>query len=142
MDVIGLHVIVELSHCENIHAVDNEDALASLLLKCAVAANATVLSVKTHKFEPEGISGILFLAESHISAHVWPEAQYVSFDCYTCGHTTSPWTALKTFNKTVRPRYQSVTEVKRGLPNTRVDNTYQQEVTESGFHAVSLEEQN
>lgn len=116
MDTVGHHVVAELSECQNIQEFDNEETLSVLLLESAKAANATVLNSHTYKFDPHGISGLLFLAESHISVHVFPEHKYVAFDAYTCGDTTSPEKALEYFCETIGAKYHKYTYIKRGIP--------------------------
>ena len=46
---------------------------------------ATLLHIHTHKFSPQGVSGVAILAESHISVHTWPEIGYGAFDVFMCG---------------------------------------------------------
>ena len=133
MDVKGFHIIADLSQCQEISTFDNEENLVALLLHCAKEANATVLSVKTHKFEPEGISAFVFLAESHISVHVWTTQKYASLDCYTCGNTTDPRKTVEAFSTKVKPLYHTITEVRRGVPHLYVPNAYTHEVDEQGF---------
>jgi len=44
----------------------------------------TVLGKMHHVFEPQGLSVIYMLSESHISIHTFPEKQYLALDIYTC----------------------------------------------------------
>lgn len=46
---------------------------------------ATILHKFHHKFSPQGVTIFYALAESHISAHTFPERGSASLDCYTCG---------------------------------------------------------
>lgn len=34
-----------------------------------------------------GVTGVVVLAESHLSVHTWPEAGYVALDVYVCNYT-------------------------------------------------------
>ena len=54
---------------------------------CAEAAGATLLHIHLHRFQPDGVSGVAVLAESHISIHTWPEAGYAALDVFMCGKT-------------------------------------------------------
>lgn len=81
----GTHVICELSDCRRIAKYDNLDRLKELIAYCVREAGLTCLSVHAHKFEPQGISGLAILQESHLSVHVWPELGYAALDVYTCG---------------------------------------------------------
>lgn len=65
---------------------------------CTIAAqkaNATILDTHLHKFEPQGISIVIILQESHLSLHSFPEENFVSVDIYTCGNHTEPLNALQ-----------------------------------------------
>ena len=53
-------------------------------------ANATVLNLISNKFEPQGVTVIALLAESHISIHTWPESNYSAIDIFTCGQNMMP----------------------------------------------------
>ena len=48
-------------------------------------AGATVVDVSFHEFSPFGISGMVIIAESHLSIHTWPEYGYAAVDIFTCG---------------------------------------------------------
>ena len=85
MEHHGIHILAELSECENLVEYDNSKKLAALLRKAAIAAKCQVIKINVHKFEPHGISGLVFLAESHLSIHTWPEDKYVAVDFYACG---------------------------------------------------------
>ncbi|WP_264802183.1 adenosylmethionine decarboxylase, partial [Ameyamaea chiangmaiensis] len=47
---------------------------------------ATILHSHFHHFTPNGgVSGVVVLAESHISIHTWPERNYAAVDIFMCG---------------------------------------------------------
>jgi S-adenosylmethionine decarboxylase len=77
---------VEYYDCEHFLLTDPrrvEDAF----LKAAGDSGATVLESSFHSFEPQGVSGMLIIAESHFSVHAWPEHDYAAVDIFTCGHS-------------------------------------------------------
>lgn len=49
------------------------------------AERATVMQAIAHHDAPQGVAGVLLLAESHVSVHTWPEHACVSVDLYTSG---------------------------------------------------------
>jgi S-adenosylmethionine decarboxylase len=51
------------------------------------------LHIHTHKFNPQGVSGVAVLSESHISVHTWPEIGYAAFDVFMCGDA-QPWKSV------------------------------------------------
>jgi len=64
------------------------DALIVLLMDSAAAAGAKVLAKHIHEFgEQQGNTGVVLLAESHISVHTWPELNYAALDIFMCGRT-------------------------------------------------------
>ncbi len=87
MQSMGYHAIIE--HIGAISHFDIE-ALNVLLRKAAHAANATVLKADFHDFgDRAGNTGVLMLAESHISIHTWPENNYAAIDIFVCSSKES-----------------------------------------------------
>ena len=60
-------------------------AIEAALRDAAVAAGARVLEARFHDFGNGGVTGVLLLAESHISIHTWPEKSFVALDIFLCG---------------------------------------------------------
>jgi S-adenosylmethionine decarboxylase proenzyme len=83
-DTRSVHLLVELRNCGSLR-LDDEDHVVALMRAAAVAARATVVQAAVHHYAPQGVAGVLLLAESHMSVHTWPEHAYVSVDVYTCG---------------------------------------------------------
>ncbi len=52
-------------------------------------SNATIVRIIGEKFQPQGVTLLALLAESHCSIHTWPEIGYAAVDLYTCGDTTN-----------------------------------------------------
>jgi len=81
--ILGQHLLIE---CHGQHASLDSKALAALLCEAAAAGGATVLFQHFHKFgDRGGVTGVLILAESHITVHTWPEYAYAAFDVFMCG---------------------------------------------------------
>ena len=83
------HLLLELYRCDH-EKVNDESFLRCTLTKAAKLANATVLNLISNKFEPQGVTAIALLAESHISIHTWPESNYSAVDIFTCGQNMLP----------------------------------------------------
>ena len=88
-EIIGKHYILELYKC-NYSKLNDEAFVRTSLTSAAKAAGAKLLNLITHRFHPQGVTGLALLAESHISIHTWPEIKYAAVDVFTCGKTTSP----------------------------------------------------
>ena len=83
------HFLLELYRCDY-EKLNDESFLRCTLNYAAKIANATVLNLISNKFEPQGVTAIALLAESHISIHTWPERHYSAVDIFTCGQNMKP----------------------------------------------------
>ncbi len=86
----GTHLIIEVVDG---HGLDDEARIQQAFRDCVEECGATLLHIHTHKFSPQGVSGVAVLAESHISVHTWPEIGYGAFDVFMCGDA-DPWKAV------------------------------------------------
>ncbi len=81
--LIGKHVILE---CAGAQAHLGIVKMKALINEAAIKAGATPITNKFHHFgEGMGVTGVLVLAESHITVHTWPENNYAAFDFFMCG---------------------------------------------------------
>ena len=83
------HLLLELYGCD-FEKLNDESFLRCTINNAAKLANATVLNLISNKFEPQGVTAIALLAESHLSIHTWPEEQYSAVDVFTCGQNMKP----------------------------------------------------
>ena len=79
-------------------------------------ANATVLNLISNKFEPQGVTAIALLAESHISIHTWPESNYSAVDIFTCGQNMLPELASKYLIEALKAKEHSLRVIERNPP--------------------------
>src|SRR5579862_5828407 len=73
MNTLGMHLVCELNGC-NPSILTKVPAIKHAMEAAAISANATILDGYFHQFSPTGVSGLLCLAESHVSIHTWPES--------------------------------------------------------------------
>jgi S-adenosylmethionine decarboxylase len=66
-----------------------------LLYKATQESKSTLLNLAVHKFDPQGVTCVAMLAESHISIHTWPEKGMAVCDVFTCGDSTEPEKAVE-----------------------------------------------
>ena len=83
------HYLLELYRCDS-EKLNDESFLRCTLNNAAKLANAKVLHLVSNKFEPQGVTAIALLAESHLSIHTWPEEHYSAVDIFTCGKNMKP----------------------------------------------------
>jgi S-adenosylmethionine decarboxylase len=100
------------------------NGIAAMMIAAAKAARATIMESAFHRFEPQGVSGTVILAESHLSIHTWPEKGYAAMDFYTCGDHTDPWLACEYAAKTLRATSVLATEFKRGIEKSDGEFTH------------------
>jgi len=107
----GIHLIAEFWDGR---IIETEKELKEILAKAVKSANANALKTVVHKFEPQGITGVVLLAESHIALHSWPEYKYLAIDIFTCGDKSTPYKALDYLKKELAPKKVDLQEVERG----------------------------
>jgi S-adenosylmethionine decarboxylase len=108
----GTHLLIDLWGASRL---DELDTVGAALRECAEAAGATILHCHLHHFTPNGgISGVLVLAESHISIHSWPERGYAALDVFMCG-ACDPYKAIPVLKRVFAPINVTLGEQKRGL---------------------------
>ena len=83
------HLLLELYGCD-FEKLNDESFLRCAINNAAKLANATVLNLISNKFEPQGVTAIALLSESHLSIHTWPESSYSAVDIFTCGQNMKP----------------------------------------------------
>ncbi|MCP3940449.1 MAG: adenosylmethionine decarboxylase [Desulfobacteraceae bacterium] len=81
---LGRQLTIEYYDCGQ-GVLLSRDAVEKALLKGATDSGATIISSSFHKFEPQGVSGVVIIAESHFTVHAWPEHDYAAVDIFTCG---------------------------------------------------------
>lgn len=108
----GTHLLVDLYGAAHL-----TDALRleAALRAAAAAAGATVITAHFHSFPgAAGVTGMLLLAESHISIHTWPELRYAAVDIFICGATDAT-AAREALEAALTPERVVVVAVQRGL---------------------------
>lgn len=108
----GEHYLIDLLDCypEIIKLVD---PTREIVLRAAKECGATILDDLFHQFQPFGVSGVVLIAESHISIHTWPENGFVAVDIFTCGEM-APQVAVDIMRKDFRAKEAIVKVVMRG----------------------------
>lgn len=98
MRELGRHILLEFVEADAL-ILNDEDRIKTIMLEAARVIEANVLHAHFHRFEPQGITGILAIAESHLSIHTWPEYAYAAVDIFTCGDTSLLGKAMELLEK-------------------------------------------
>lgn len=100
MKFAGTHLLVDLWDARNL---DDPEQIDRTLCEAAVTAGATILHSHFHHFTPNGgVSGVVVLAESHISIHTWPERNFAAVDIFMCG-ACDPHLAIPVMQRLFQP---------------------------------------
>ena len=111
----GVHLLADFHGVDGALLVSPE-AIDSLLRQAATAAGATILHSHFHSFGPQqGVTGVLLLAESHISIHTWPEFGFAAADIFMCG-LAAPNLALDVIERALQPEQRDIKTIQRGVP--------------------------
>lgn len=114
MKTIGRHLIAEFYGCDPKISGDVEQ-IRQHLHAAAVVVDATVVGEAYHRFEPNGVTGVVLIAESHLSIHTWPSRGYVAVDIFTCGGL-DPRPGCESLGEALRAESLRFQEILRGLP--------------------------
>ena len=108
----GTHLLLDFWGASNLTDPGHIDRA---LREAAETSGATILHGHFHHFSPNGgVSGVLVLAESHISIHTWPERDFASIDIFMCGDC-DPYLGLPALKAAFQPRTINLSENRRGL---------------------------
>ena len=114
MNALGKHLLLELKDCDK-EVLNDLSFLKDTLLTAASEAGATVLGESFHHFNPQGVSGVVIIAESHLSIHTWPEYDYAAADIFTCGDSVQLEKASEILIGKLDSKNHSIIEIPRGI---------------------------
>jgi S-adenosylmethionine decarboxylase len=110
----GRHLILDLYDCDP-EALDSYEMLEEWLQTALLMSKATILRIIGEKFEPQGVTLLALLAESHASIHTWPEMGYAAIDLYTCGDTTNTHKAAEFLKYKLKAKTSEERELTRSI---------------------------
>lgn len=84
--ILGTHTLIELHGCDA-HALSDVAVVRALMLEAVKNSGGTHVTDAFHHFTPHGVSGVIVIAESHVTIHTWPEHGYAAADVFTCGQS-------------------------------------------------------
>ncbi|RUM29434.1 MAG: S-adenosylmethionine decarboxylase [Aquifex sp.] len=99
---LGLHILADL-YGVDADKIDRVEDIRELLEGAVKYANLTKISSHYYQFQPHGATGVVLLAESHISIHTWPEHGIATVDVYTCGDPSKAYKAMDYIINNLQP---------------------------------------
>lgn len=90
--------------------IDDTDRLQSLLSGIVERLGLTQVSVHSHYFGP-GVSTVIILSESHLSAHTWPEHEYMHVDIVTCVRALDEERLRRAFQDAFEPEHETIVQL-------------------------------
>jgi S-adenosylmethionine decarboxylase proenzyme len=109
----GKHILAEYFECGCAY-LDNEAAIRDLMVEAASRTGATIVGSIFHRFSPQGVTGVVIIAESHLAIHTWPEFRYASVDLFTCGTRVNPWIGFEYLKEKLQSGKWTSKEIIRG----------------------------
>ncbi len=110
----GSHFIVELINCSPDRLRKVRD-VKQIMDEVVQKSKTTAVKASFHQFQPEGVSGMFLIKESHIAIHTWPEESYAAADIFTCGKEMNPYIAIEVMKEKFEAKEVRYQVIKRGF---------------------------
>lgn len=114
MKSLGRQLVVEFYDCSP-EILNDIRQVEYHMKEAAIVAGSTIVQSVFHFFNPQGVSGTVVIAESHLAIHTWPEYGYAAIDIFTCGEEVNPWAAYRYLKEALQSQYDTVKAMERGL---------------------------
>lgn len=113
---LGRHLTVEFYDC-NHEEVSSPSLLEKILLSATQKSGATIINSHFYQFQPQGVSGVVIIAESHLTVHTWPEYDFAAIDIFTCGDSINFNAALEELKQGLQSNCMLISnDMNRGFP--------------------------
>ncbi|MCL4319780.1 MAG: adenosylmethionine decarboxylase [Candidatus Thermoplasmatota archaeon] len=110
---VGIHILADMYGIEP-ELLERKENLMEIIERSIRVGNLTKISSDYYQFEPVGASGIVLLAESHISFHTWPEYGMIALDLFTCGDPEKADIAFQYIKEKLNPKEVQFVKHERG----------------------------
>ncbi len=110
---LGIHYLAEFFDCDR-DKIDDAAFIEQIMIDATKLSGATMIRPFFHQFSPQGVSGIIVIAESHFAIHTWPEHGYTAVDLFSCSDFDYK-AALNHIRITIGAQYHTVAQVRRGI---------------------------
>ncbi len=111
---LGYHLVADFFDCDR-SKIDDIAFVRFAMLEAARIANATIITDIFHSFHPQGLSGVVVIAESHIAIHSWPEHNCVAIDIFSCSEKMRPEYAIEYLKSAFAAQRTLIKKTDRGV---------------------------
>jgi len=127
--ILGSHLLGEWYGCPRTDLLRRADKLRTMCLQRAREARMDVVGEVFHQFTPEGVTGTILLAESHLAIHTWPESGFVTIDVYVCNerkdNRAKALQLFRSIEEMLAPTWTHSAHIMRGLSDDESAGTPQ-----------------
>ena len=110
---LGTHYLAEFFNCDR-SKINDIAFIERIMIEATELSGARMIKPLFHHFSPQGISGVIVIAESHFAIHTWPEHGYAAVDLFSCSDFDYK-TAMNHIGKNISAQFHSVALVRRGI---------------------------
>ncbi len=110
---VGNHILADMYGIKP-ELLERKETLKDIIEEAVRVGNLTKISSDYYQFEPIGASGVVLLAESHISFHTWPEYGLITVDLFTCGDPSKADVAFEYIRESLQPTDIDFVKKRRG----------------------------
>jgi|SRR5271169_4155598 len=115
---LGLHLLLDVAGAP-FTTLDDPVLVETLLVDAVRAMGAKVLGIHIHRLNPQGVSGVVVISESHLTIHTWPERGEAAVDLFTCGDASRARAAVQALAKALGAERTRIEEKVRGVESGR-----------------------
>lgn len=139
---LGRQLTIEYYECATCVLLE-KDKVEHALLKAAEDSGATIISSSFHQFNPQGVSGVVVIAESHFTVHAWPEHDYAAVDIFTCGDNIDLEIAINSMKSSFESENVVISsDQNRGIISKPLEQPeIGQVIKQSGVYPISWEKE-
>ena len=138
---LGRQLTIEYYECASNVLLD-KTLVEKALLQAAKNSGATIISSSFHGFKPQGVSGVVVIAESHFTVHAWPEHDYAAVDIFTCGDSIDLEVAINSMKDSFESKNVVISsDQNRGIISKPVDQNIGKVLKNSKIAPISWKEE-
>jgi S-adenosylmethionine decarboxylase proenzyme len=111
-----LELVIDAYGCDST-ILNDKKILLRILKESAKKVGAKIIKDNFYKYKPQGISIVLFLAESYISIYTWPEFEYATIGIFLCNEKMDPFKAWEIIKGKIKPKSFKLKRILHLIPN-------------------------